>query len=86
MFESSTLPEWAIGLIVLIISIIALSSCLIGMVKILSAVFKGPVSKIVTNIVNNEPKNFLKYFTGLFAMIVISQFDLCSNRNEFQIF
>lgn len=41
LFESINLPEYGIGLIILFASLICLCFCLVGMVKILSSLFKG---------------------------------------------
>ena len=70
MFESSNLADWAIGLILLIISLLLLCGCLVGMVKVLSAIFKGSVSKIIQKIVNSDPPGLWKYTTGFISMIV----------------
>jgi sodium-dependent phosphate cotransporter len=56
LFESFNIPEWATGLIILVISLTILCGCLIGMVKILSSIFKGSVSKIIQKVVNSDPQ------------------------------
>ncbi len=70
VFSETSLPEWGVGLIVTLLSLTALSLCLIGMVKILSGIFKGPVAKVIMKTLNNEPKHIGRYFTGILAIIV----------------
>lgn len=50
VFASVFWPDWVIGVILLILSLILLSGCLIGMVKILSSIFQGPVAILIQKI------------------------------------
>lgn len=70
LFEYAQIPEWGVGLIVVFLALLLLSGCLIGMVKILTSIFQGHVAKLVEKIINYEPDNCFKYFTGYVAMIV----------------
>lgn len=63
--------DWVIGIILLSVSLILLSTCLIGMVKILSSIFNGPVARIIQKVVNSDLPGVFKYFTGLFVIMVI---------------
>jgi len=55
IFSETNLPEWGIGLIMTLLSLLALTLCLVGMVKILSGIFKGPVARVIMKTLNNEP-------------------------------
>ncbi len=68
LLESLNWKEWQIGLLILIITLISLCTCLILMVKVLSSIFKGPIAKFLTKIINyNLPKPF-QYFTGYIVL------------------
>jgi sodium-dependent phosphate cotransporter len=71
LFAQVDWPDWVIGSILLVVSLVLLSSCLIGMVKILSSIFKGPVAHIIQKVVNSDLPGVFRYFTGF---IVISVF------------
>ncbi len=45
LFENAYLDDWAVGLILLIISLSALIGCLLCLVKLLSSLFKGSMGK-----------------------------------------
>lgn len=64
------MPEWGVGLILLIASLIVLCGCLIGMVKLLNSVFQGPVAKLLQKIVNADFPGPFRYFTGYVAILV----------------
>jgi sodium-dependent phosphate cotransporter len=49
------------GLILLIISLIVLCVCLIGMVKVLSSLFKGSIAQFIQKIVNYDLPGVFKY-------------------------
>lgn len=71
LFANVDWPEWLIGLVLLIVSLVLLSTCLVCMVKILSSVFNGPVAKIIQKVVNSDLPGVFKYLTGLLAILVI---------------
>lgn len=70
LLEGLTWPEWAIGLLLLVISLVVLCTCLVLMVKILSTVFKGPVAKIIQKMVNSDLPGKWKYLTGMIAILL----------------
>ena len=70
LFEKVDWPEWAIGLLLLVISLIVLCSCLIIMVKLLSSVFQGHFKNIITKTVNADFPGVFKYLTPYVAMLV----------------
>lgn len=72
LFANVDWADWVIGLILLLVSLLLLSSCLVGMVKILSSIFNGPVSLIIQKIVNSDLPGVFKYFTG-FIVISVSK-------------
>lgn len=45
MFENTEMPDWAVGLILLFVSLFMLCGCLILLVKILNSVMKGNQSE-----------------------------------------
>lgn len=71
IFESINMPEWGIGIILLIGSLVVLITCLLFMVKILNSVFQGPVAKILQKIVNSDLPGPFRYLTGFIAITVI---------------
>ena len=70
LFNEVDLPDWLVGTILLIFSLITLSTCLIMMVKILSSIFNGPVAKFIQKMVNSDLPGVFKHFTGLLAILV----------------
>ena len=70
LLEPLEWDEWIIGLLLLVVSLVVLCTCLILMVKILSSVFKGSVSKLIQKVVNSDLPGIGKYFTGLLAILV----------------
>lgn len=72
LFANVDWADWVIGLILLLVSLLLLSSCLVGMVKILSSIFTGPVSLIIQKVVNSDLPGVFKYFTG-FIVISVSK-------------
>ena len=70
LFARVDWPDWLIGAILLVVSLVLLSSCLIGMVKILSSIFKGPVAVIIQKVVNSDLPGIFRYFTGFIVISV----------------
>ena len=68
--EPLTWPEWTVGLLLLIISLIVLCACLIILVKILSSVFKGYLKNIITKTVNADFPGVFKHLTPYVAIAV----------------
>ena len=52
IFASSTLPDVAVGLILLGLSLLALCSCLILIVKLLNSMLKGQVALVIKKVLN----------------------------------
>lgn len=82
LFSKLMWPEWLIGLILLIISLLTLSTCLVTMVKILGSIFNGPVAKVIQKIVNSDLPGVFKYFTGLIAITVSDNFFLAAKIHK----
>lgn len=74
LFAQVDWADWVVGCILLVVSLVLLSSCLIGMVKILSSVFTGPVAKIIQKAVNSDLPGVFKYFTGFVVILVRNLF------------
>lgn len=70
LFNSVNWPDWVIGTLLLVVSLVGLCCCLIFMVKILTSIFNGPVAKFIQTIVNSDLPGVFKHFTGLLAIIV----------------
>ena len=70
LFESLKWPEWCIGILLLIGSLLVLITCLLFMVKILNSVFQGPVAKILQKIVNSDLPGPFRHLTGFIAIMV----------------
>jgi len=71
LLEPLEWPEWAIGLMLLIISLAVLCTCLILLVKILSSIFKGSVAHLLQKLVNADFPGVFKYLTPYVALLVI---------------
>ena len=76
--------EWAVGLVILAISLFFLIVCLICLTKILSSMFKGPTGKLLTKWVNSDLPGVGKYFTGFIAITVIFYVSLFISINNAQ--
>ncbi len=74
IFSDTSLPDWSIGLILLIISLVVLCTCLIVLVKILSSIFKGKFLKIIQKIVNSKSTGLAGYLMGYIAILVFKFF------------
>ena len=70
LFSYVDWPEWLVGLLILIVSLIGLSMCLVFMVKILGSIFQGPVAKLIQKVVNSDLPGPFRYLTGLVAIVV----------------
>ena len=70
LFEGLEWEEWAIGLLLLVISLGILIACLVFLVKILGSIFQGPVAKILTKVVNSDFPGYAKYLTDYVAILV----------------
>lgn len=52
LFTESDLPDLAIGLILLALSLLVLCSCLVMIVKLLNSVLKGQVASVIKKTIN----------------------------------
>lgn len=50
LFENTGLEDWAVGVILLFISLFMLCGCLIGLVKILNSMMKGKFNSNIVGI------------------------------------
>ena len=82
LFANLNWPEWAIGSILLILSLVMLCGCLILMVKILNSMFQGPVAHLIKRVVNADFPGIFKHFTGYIAIVVSFSFVFKSFKNQ----
>ncbi|XP_044274196.1 sodium-dependent phosphate transport protein 2B [Varanus komodoensis] len=70
IFVESSLPDLAIGLILLALSLIVLCTCLILIVKLLNSVLKGQVASVIKKTINTDFPFPFSWLTGYLAMLV----------------
>jgi len=70
VFESADMPEWLVGLILLLCSLAVLCTCLILLVKILTSIFKGSFKSILVKFINADFPGHAKHLTPYIAIIV----------------
>ncbi|CAN2388530.1 sodium-dependent phosphate transmembrane transporter activity [Pristimantis euphronides] len=70
IFASTTLPDLAVGLILLALSLVVLCVCLILIVKLLNSMLKGQVSVVIKKILNTDFPFPFSWLTGYLAMLV----------------
>ncbi|KAI9561077.1 (+)/Pi cotransporter [Daphnia sinensis] len=69
VFENTGMEDWAIGLIILLISLVALCGTLICLVKILHSMMKGHIANVIRHVINgNIP--YVPWLTGYIALLV----------------
>ncbi|KZS21381.1 Sodium-dependent phosphate transporter [Daphnia magna] len=69
LFENTGLEDWAVGLILLFMSLFMLCGCLVGLVKILNSMMKGHIANIIKRVINAKIP-YVPWLTGYLAMIV----------------
>ncbi|NWS93972.1 NPT2B protein, partial [Mionectes macconnelli] len=69
LFANSDLPDLAIGLILLALSLFVLCSCLIMIVKLLNSVLKGQVASIIKKTINTDFPFPFTWLAGYLAML-----------------
>jgi len=69
LFANTSLSDVVVGVILLLVSLIVLSSCLIGLVKTLSSVLKGTVAKLIKKVININFRYPFGWVSGYLAMI-----------------
>ncbi|KAM3937273.1 sodium-dependent phosphate transport protein 2B [Leptodactylus fuscus] len=70
IFANTTLPDLAVGLILLALSLLVLCVCLILIVKLLNSMLKGQVSVVIKKIINTDFPFPFSWLTGYLAMLV----------------
>ncbi|NXU74199.1 NPT2B protein, partial [Oreotrochilus melanogaster] len=69
IFVDSDLPDLAIGLILLALSLLVLCSCLVAIVKLLNSVLKGQVASIIKKTINTDFPFPFTWLAGYLAML-----------------
>ncbi|KAM4709812.1 sodium-dependent phosphate transport protein 2B isoform 2-T2 [Discoglossus pictus] len=70
IFANASLPDLAVGLILLALSLFVLCVCLILIVKLLNSMLQGQVSVVIKKIINTDFPFPFSWLTGYLAMLV----------------
>uniref|UniRef100_A0A9L0SWB5 Sodium-dependent phosphate transport protein 2B n=1 Tax=Equus caballus TaxID=9796 RepID=A0A9L0SWB5_HORSE len=70
IFVNSSLPDLAVGIILLIISLLVLCGCLIVIVKLLGSVLQGQVAVVIKKTLNTDFPFPFGWVTGYLAILV----------------
>ncbi|CAL8252118.1 unnamed protein product [Merluccius merluccius] len=70
IFANANLPDMAVGLILLGMSLLVLCSCLILIVKLLNSMLKGQVAVVIKSVLNTDFPFPFSWVTGYIAMLV----------------
>ncbi|XP_043080837.1 solute carrier family 34 member 2b [Puntigrus tetrazona] len=70
MFVYANLPDLAVGLILLALSLLALCTCLILIVKLLNSMLKGQVAVVIKKVLNTDFPFPFSWVTGYLAILV----------------
>ncbi|XP_067085756.1 sodium-dependent phosphate transport protein 2B-like [Osmerus mordax] len=70
IFASGSLPDLVVGLILLGLSLLALCSCLILIVKLLNSMLKGQVALVIKKVLNTDFPFPFGWVTGYIAIMV----------------
>ncbi|XP_031141932.1 solute carrier family 34 member 2a [Sander lucioperca] len=70
LFVNVNLPDLAVGLILLALSLLVLCSCLILIVKLLNSMLKGQVAAVIKKILNTDFPFPFGWVTGYIAILV----------------
>uniref|UniRef100_A0A8C9VR09 Sodium-dependent phosphate transport protein 2B n=1 Tax=Scleropages formosus TaxID=113540 RepID=A0A8C9VR09_SCLFO len=70
IFANTTLPDLAVGLILLVLSLLILCTCLILIVKLLNSMLKGQVAIVIKKILNTDFPFPFGWVTGYLAIVV----------------
>ncbi|CAF3408018.1 unnamed protein product [Rotaria socialis] len=68
LFSKISWPDWGIGLLLLFLSIIALCTCLVLLVKLLQSMLKGTISTVIHKTVNANFPGVFHHLTPYLAM------------------
>ncbi|XP_014834389.1 PREDICTED: sodium-dependent phosphate transport protein 2A-like isoform X2 [Poecilia mexicana] len=69
LFANSSLSDLAIGLILLVCSLLVLCGCLMLLVKLLNSMLKGQVSNVINKIINTDSPPPFTWVTGYLALL-----------------
>lgn len=69
LFAETDLPDLAIGLILLALSLLVLCSCLVMIVKLLNSVLKGQVASVIKKTINTDFPFPFTWLAGYLAML-----------------
>uniref|UniRef100_A0A7N8WHM2 Sodium-dependent phosphate transport protein 2B n=1 Tax=Mastacembelus armatus TaxID=205130 RepID=A0A7N8WHM2_9TELE len=70
LFVGTTLPDLAVGLILLALSLLVLCTCLILIVKLLNSMLKGQVAVVIKKVLNTDFPFPFTWVTGYIAILV----------------
>uniref|UniRef100_A0A8C0LZP5 Sodium-dependent phosphate transport protein 2B n=1 Tax=Canis lupus familiaris TaxID=9615 RepID=A0A8C0LZP5_CANLF len=70
IFANSTLPDLAVGIILLLASLLVLCGCLITIVKLLGSVLRGQVAVVIKKTINTDFPFPFAWVTGYLAILV----------------
>uniref|UniRef100_A0A3B3WTG3 Solute carrier family 34 member 2a n=1 Tax=Poecilia mexicana TaxID=48701 RepID=A0A3B3WTG3_9TELE len=70
LFVNVNLPDLAVGLILLALSLLVLCSCLVCIVKLLNSMLKGQVASVIKKILNTDFPFPFGWVTGYIAIVV----------------
>ncbi|XP_068134428.1 sodium-dependent phosphate transport protein 2B isoform X2 [Hyperolius riggenbachi] len=70
LFANVDLPDLAVGLILLALSLLVLCTCLILIVKLLNSLLKGQVSVVIKKVINTDFPFPFSWLTGYLALLV----------------
>lgn len=70
LFSILNLSDTISGVILLIVSLVLLCCCLVGMVKVLNSMMKGPMAKAIRKMVNADFPGCFKFLTGYVAILI----------------
>ncbi|KAM9314824.1 solute carrier family 34 member 2a [Pholidichthys leucotaenia] len=70
LFANVNLPDLAVGLILLSLSLLVLCSCLLLIVKLLNSMLKGQVAAVIKKIINTDFPFPFGWVTGYIAILV----------------
>ncbi|KAM9449704.1 solute carrier family 34 member 2a [Clarias gariepinus] len=70
IFVDTTLPDLAVGLILLAGSLLVLCTCLILIVKLLNSMLRGQVASIIKKVINTDFPFPFEWLTGYLAILV----------------
>lgn len=77
LFVNVELPDLAVGLILLALSLLVLCSCLILIVKLLNSMLKGQVASVIKKILNTGEQNSALYINMNVTVLDTNKQMLC---------